>query len=187
MFTLLMPTISQKKCIICTVWYIFVTAIFFNQEARIFPSLGKNVLKYDESFRIRFNYFYQAWKDQGSAMAKRSNDLQPFQVLTEYITKHSNDQLEQEWLDCVGQSGPRRENITTDFIIFKESESCNSIKQRKFIVGVYSCPQEAGNRLHRFMNALLWSILTNRTLLYRYHTYDSCVEYDEGQGPCMAC
>jgi hypothetical protein len=28
------------------------------------------------------------------------------------------------------------------------------------------------------MNGLLWALLTNRTLLWRYKTHDVCVEYD---------
>ena len=53
------------------------------------------------------------------------------------------------------------------------------------MVGVYSCPVESGNRLHRFMNGLLWAVLTNRTFLYRYHTHETCIEYNETECDIM--
>ena len=39
---------------------------------------------------------------------------------------------------------------------------------RRFAIGYYSCPREAGNRLHRFFNDLIFAMATNRTLLWKY-------------------
>jgi hypothetical protein len=48
------------------------------------------------------------------------------------------------------------------------------LKNRRFAIGFYSCPQQLGNRMHQFMNSLLWAILTNRTLLVKYYDYETC-------------
>lgn len=45
---------------------------------------------------------------------------------------------------------------------------------RKFAVGYYSCPLQAGNRLHHFMNSLIWAVVTNRTLLWKYYDMAAC-------------
>lgn len=46
---------------------------------------------------------------------------------------------------------------------------------RKFSIISYFCPQQAGNRLHDFMNGLLWSIVTNRTALFKYLDNETCL------------
>ena len=47
-------------------------------------------------------------------------------------------------------------------------------EHRKYAIGFYSCPLQAGNRLHSFFNSLLWAILTNRTLLWQYIDPNAC-------------
>jgi hypothetical protein len=47
--------------------------------------------------------------------------------------------------------------------------------QRRFIVGYYSCPTSAGNWLHYFTSNFFWGILTNRTVLWKYADYDTCM------------
>jgi hypothetical protein len=49
------------------------------------------------------------------------------------------------------------------------------IDQRKFIVATYSCPTSAGNWLHYFTSHFFWGILTNRTILWKYADYDTCM------------
>jgi len=50
-------------------------------------------------------------------------------------------------------------------------------KSRKYAVVFYSCPVQAGNRLHHYMTGMLWSVLTNRTMLYKYWDRDTCQNY----------
>ena len=106
------------------------------------------------------NYFYRTWMGAEFSSAV-TNDLPPFEIMTRYIEQHSQQTLKKEWEDCE---------------IRKE---CDAINNRKFVVGMYSCPLEAGNRIHAFMNSLLWSVLTNRTLLARYETVETCLEYGD--------
>jgi len=40
--------------------------------------------------------------------------------------------------------------------------------RRKYAVALFACPDAAGNRLFEFYNAMMWSIATNRTLLFKY-------------------
>jgi hypothetical protein len=48
---------------------------------------------------------------------------------------------------------------------------------RKYAIAVYQCPHRAGNNLHRFWNHVLWAILTNRTVLWKYWTKELCINY----------
>jgi hypothetical protein len=59
-------------------------------------------------------------------------------------------------------------------------------ENRTFVVGYYSCPYQAGNRLHDFMNALIVAIVTNRTLLWKYYDKETCEIGHKGYGssPC---
>ena len=146
----------------------------------------ENIIPYNrqESSGIQHNYFYRAWKDTNSPMAQRARQLKPFNVLQTYIGQHSTDQLYREWSACNENADKVRQDNATQTHSFRDS--CKALDERKYIVGVYSCPLEAGNRLHRFMNALLWAVLTNRTFLYRYHDFSTCLEYEEGEGMCIS-
>lgn len=50
-------------------------------------------------------------------------------------------------------------------------------EQRKYALAFYQCPLNAGNNMHRFFNGLLWSILTNRTMVVRYWSKRVCKKY----------
>ena len=75
-----------------------------------------------------------------------------FQVWKDYEAWHSEPNLLEEWYQS---------NETT-------------LHHRRFTIGFYSCPQQAGNRLHHFLNALIWAIVTNRTLLWHYYDRNAC-------------
>jgi hypothetical protein len=68
----------------------------------------------------------------------------PLQVIEQYMAWHSHDALLQD---------PHH---------------------RSFILAHYQCPISAGNWMHYLTSALLWGILTNRTLLWRYATNEIC-------------
>jgi hypothetical protein len=51
---------------------------------------------------------------------------------------------------------------------------------RTFAVGYYSCPLQAGNRLHHFFNGLLWAVVTNRTYLWKYFDSEACLASPKG-------
>jgi hypothetical protein len=58
---------------------------------------------------------------------------------------------------------------------------------RTFVVGYYYCPNQAGNRLHDFMNFLIVAIVTNRTLLWKHYGKETCAVAHKGyhqQAPC---
>ena len=54
----------------------------------------------------------------------------------------------------------------------KDEELCKS--DRKFVVAVYSCPTQIGNRIHEFLNAFAGAIVTNRTLIWKFCDRYSC-------------
>ena len=112
------------------------------------------------------NFFYRGWKNQ-----QHEQLPPPIEVMIQYIQQHSNQQLEKEWNDCQQQQRQQQQQRTP---------SCPQLQHdRKYIVATYSCPIESGNRLHRYMNGLLWSVLTNRTFLWRYQSKQVCQEYEE--------
>ena len=39
---------------------------------------------------------------------------------------------------------------------------------RRYAIGHYSCPEQLGNRMMAFLNALLAAVVTNRTILWQY-------------------
>jgi hypothetical protein len=60
--------------------------------------------------------------------------------------------------------------------VFREWQYHHSVQaikrnphNRKFIVGRYSCPRQAGNFFHEHLSALLQAVATNRTFLSEYH------------------
>lgn len=85
----------------------------------------------------------------------------PQRVMERYIQMHSVDQLQRE---CP--------HVKQQQVNLKRH--CPEISKRKFAVGFYSCPYQAGNRLHHFMNAMAWAIATNRTLLWKYYDEQAC-------------
>jgi hypothetical protein len=108
-------------------------------------------------------------------------------VLREYIQMHSVQQLKCECpqlLDIARQEG----NANTPYSlalpgasVMKNSSismidiqnECPALANRRFMIGFYSCPVSAGNRVKEFMVSLAWAIATNRTLLYKYHDMDT--------------
>jgi hypothetical protein len=39
---------------------------------------------------------------------------------------------------------------------------------RRYVVGMYSCPYQAGNRLNKFLNSFAFAVITNRTFVWKY-------------------
>jgi len=75
----------------------------------------------------------------------------PLQVLEEYKALHGVEQLQRE--------------------------DAKSLRERNYAIVFYSCPLQAGNRLHHYLTGMMWSILTNRTMLYKYWDHETCDQY----------
>jgi hypothetical protein len=86
----------------------------------------------------------------------------PQEIFHRYMQQHSAHRL-------------RREHATTSSSSISSTAN-RMLKQhgRRFSVAHYACPQQAGNRLHHFVNDLMLAILTNRTVLVRYWNYEAC-------------
>jgi hypothetical protein len=85
--------------------------------------------------------------------------LAVLRIWEEYKAQHSNERLLEEW------EYHQRTNTTTN---------------RNFAVVFYSCPLQAGNRLHHFLNGVVWAVITNRTLLWNYYDRESCRRLGKG-------
>lgn len=72
------------------------------------------------------------------ALPTNSSLFQPEQLLEQYIAWHGEESL------------------------------CRQPENRQFAVVYYNCPHRAGNALNAFFNSVIWAIVTNRTLLWRY-------------------
>jgi hypothetical protein len=72
---------------------------------------------------------------------------------------------------------------------YKEWHSHESLlrqpENRKFVIGYYSCPLQAGNRLHDFFNSLIAAIATNRTLLWKYYDKETCSKFGGSIDPAI--
>jgi len=90
------------------------------------------------------------------------------QVLNEYKEQHSYHVLAQEWEETQRGKLENKSNLDMD--------------RRRFALGVYGCPFQAGNRLHHFFNSLIWSIVTNRTFLYHYFDRKTCIRLTRRNG-----
>eukprot|EP00980_Cylindrotheca_fusiformis_P007886 scaffold1678_cov80-Cylindrotheca_fusiformis.AAC.3 len=106
----------------------------------------------------------------------------------EYMEQHSEQVLQQEWTDFwkstsdtdgASSSNNNNHNVST-ITLMNHNHHHFSLNGRKFAIGYYSCPLQAGNRLHHFFNSLIWSIVTNRTFLYRYFDYPTCMRITGG-------
>ena len=99
------------------------------------------------------------------------NVPRPLQVLREYQEQHSDRVLWEEYnLKMMGSPVPDKTN---------GHNNNNNIKDRRFAVAYYSCPRRAGNFLHYFFNAVTWSIIHNRTVLwtfFRLHEKSSTID-----------
>ena len=124
------------------------------------------------------NHFYRAWMTNlGASESSKSQHLLPMDIMTQYISEHSHQRLELEWKEACGeQEHPSGNTVHSDKSTCRLDDQKSS---RKYLVASYSCPLESGNRLHRYMNGLMWAVLTNRTFLWRYQNCDVCKEYNE--------
>jgi len=93
-------------------------------------------------------------------------ELPPIALMRSYIQNHSQQALEKTWIEC-------------------GNRTCEKFDSMQFVVGRYSCPAEAGNRLVRFMNHLVWAIVTNRVFLWDYWDMTACEE--EIKVPSVVC
>ena len=50
--------------------------------------------------------------------------------------------------------------------LWEEMDDPTKMENRKFVLGLYSCPDQAGNYVHEFTVSLLIAVVTNRTLLW---------------------
>lgn len=65
-------------------------------------------------------------------------------------------------------------------------DACSSgCTDRQFLVGYYSCPLQAGNRIHHFINAFVWAVVTNRTLLWKYYDRTTCLALGANHDPSI--
>jgi hypothetical protein len=74
---------------------------------------------------------------------------EPWDIVDQYIAWHSHEALQQQ----------------------------DPFHPRDYALSFYSCPLQAGNRWHHFLNSFLWSILTNRTMLWQYWDTPTCQVY----------
>eukprot|EP00977_Amphora_coffeiformis_P008186 scaffold1828_cov169-Amphora_coffeaeformis.AAC.25 len=63
-------------------------------------------------------------------------------------------------------------------------ETPSDRKTRKFLLGQFSCPRQAGNLVHDFNTALLMAIVTNRTLVWDYYNYHPAWNLDNQRENC---
>jgi hypothetical protein len=124
---------------------IFIFLLYFHSQTRSFLELS--FLEKSQSTSNSSSYV----SDHTLSVGDPTEDV--LRIWKRYKQEHSVDALRAE---TTGDSfSPRK-------------------SPRKFAVGFYSCPLQAGNRLHHFMNSLIWAVITNRTLLWKYYDQTTC-------------
>jgi len=96
-------------------------------------------------------------------------------LLDRYKRVNSHDQLMRELKQCKERNRNMKGPI-------QSGVGCPELKKRKFLVSYYSCPESAGNRLHHFMNGMLWAVVTGRTLLYDVFDNETCHKLSKASG-----
>jgi hypothetical protein len=106
-----------------------------------------------------------------------------------YRREHSEDALVKEWYDhqeqlrelyqsrngTLNESGVSMWRSTTKRSINSTSSATGQQEhQRRYALALYSCPFQAGNRLHHFFNSVIWAVITNRTVLWKYYDKRAC-------------
>jgi hypothetical protein len=104
------------------------------------------------------NYFQLL---QQGTFGQWASELPPVQLIMTYIQSHSQQALERVWHEC-------------------GNETCAQFDSMSFVVGRYSCPLEAGNRIVRFLNHLVWAIITDRVFLWGYWDKNACLTESAG-------
>lgn len=125
---------------------------------------------------VHSNYFQLAMDGYFNQSSPR---LRPLRMLQIYIERHGQARLRQEVDSCLENTDGDNKTLTWQRL---NTSSCANLRGRKFVVGRYSCPSEAGNRLHKYMNHLLWAMVTGRTFLSGYWGNEDCINdnYDLG-------
>ena len=69
-------------------------------------------------------------------------------------------------------------DIVDQYIAWHSEEALHlDPSNRSYAIAFYSCPHQVGNRWHHFLNSFLWSIVTNRTLLWQYWDQETCQQF----------
>jgi hypothetical protein len=93
---------------------------------------------------------------QGTGLTIQEDMLSPPQtMLLDFVRRHSADSLRRE--------------------------TPEQFRKRKFAIAYYSCPLQLGNQLFHFMNSILWAVITDRTVLYKYMDKRTCERLKEHQ------
>jgi hypothetical protein len=92
-------------------------------------------------------------------LTKKSHISRPLEMLEEYKKYHSQQVL----LEEVQRGG---------------------IHNRTFVVGLYSCPDAAGNRMHEFFNSAILAIAHNYTILWKFYDKSTCLSWGDPDTWC---
>lgn len=58
-------------------------------------------------------------------------------------------------------------------VLFKEYQN-GGIFNRTFVLGLYACPDSAGNRLHEFFNSFIMAVVMNFTITWKFFDEKTC-------------
>jgi hypothetical protein len=116
-------------------------------------------------------------RNNGMVRHNTTRLLPPFRVWQDYVAAHSVQALRREWDETRSRLTYNNNNNSTPAFS----------PHRQFTVAYYSCPLQAGNRLHHFFNQLLWAVVTNRTLLWKYYDQASCRALSAGKFDPQIC
>jgi hypothetical protein len=115
-------------------------------------SVDKQITASDSALDSKLNKSFS----DSNVVSRQPNDAKVVKLWKKYQREHSQGALVREWQN-------------------KDTVILHNNNPRRFAIGYYSCPLQAGNRLHHFFNALIWAVATNRTLLWKYYDKKTCL------------
>jgi len=96
-------------------------------------------------------------------------------LLAQYMQEHSRSALQ---LGNVAYTSLLPEQrLQADIALCRSNHS--------YVIGVYSCPQQLGNRIHEFLNAYAAAVITNRTLIWKFCDRPGCSNKDTDCSPFL--
>ena len=147
----------------------------------------------DTVFRTRWTFFRKTKVEPNNLVLKdaairRTDNATlsapiPLLEMQEYIRQHSDQQLRMELKECKRQFEARPDSDEMRAFDPLNENDCPHLAQRKFMIAYYSCPHQAGNRIHHFLNGMFWAMVSNRTLLWHYYDRETCLDIGRAHDP----
>jgi hypothetical protein len=113
------------------------------------------------------------WRVSETYLLFHSHELADYAEQHEIIINPQNYSFTEETSEDIPPFWPVRALHSYKMMHSIEALSYDTDPNRKFALVTYWCPDRAGNILHNMFSSVIWSIITNRTVLWKYEATDN--------------